>query len=142
MVIIGHPEETNRGCHAGSVLKYGEYQGDMTLIDDKGRQWRRVRDWVEPSEAVQFVADGMPYLVQWCGTAEPRHERRERFKSDILRPMVTREKADKVPAPRIAGLRRARSKARTSKRVRQPPAVHASRLLMKRFASGGPGTSG
>lgn len=47
------------------------------------------------TEAVQCVADGMPFLVERCGTAEPRHERRERFKRDILRSMVTRKEAEK-----------------------------------------------
>lgn len=83
------------GCHAEGVLTHGEYRDDMTLVDDNGGRWRRVRDWVEPSEAEQLVADGMPYLVERCGTEEPRHERRERFQSDVLRAMVTRRKAEK-----------------------------------------------
>ena len=74
---------------------YGEYQDDMTLVDDRGSRWRRVRDWVEPSEAEQLVTGGMPYLVEWCGTEEPRYEGRERFKSEILRAMVTRKKAQR-----------------------------------------------
>ena len=43
---------------AGCVLEYGEYQDDMTLIEDKGGQWRRVRDWVAAHSTLllSFVA--------------------------------------------------------------------------------------
>ena len=77
------------------LLQRATYSEHGDLVDEHGRTWQRVVDWVDPEEAVDHVAAGMPYLVEWC-MRPPVRGRPERFRSDILRAMITRREADRL----------------------------------------------
>lgn len=74
------------------MLNGVEYRPGGRLEDDRGHSWRRVTDWVEPFEADHLIADGTPFLVQWCG-ASPRRGRPERYTRDVRLSMLTRSEA-------------------------------------------------
>ncbi len=79
---------------SGAVLQRATYSESGDLVDEQGRTWQRVVDWLEPDEASGHVAAGLPYLVEWCASP-PVRGRAERFKRDILRAMITRGEADR-----------------------------------------------
>ena len=64
----------------------------MLLKDDTGHSWRRVADWVEPSEADRLIGDGVRFVVERC-LAEPKRGRVERYKKDVRAEMLTRQEA-------------------------------------------------
>lgn len=66
-------------------LRYGP---DRSPQDDTGHSWRRVCDWIEPSEAEQLVTEGVSFVVQRC-LIRPERGRAERFKRDVGAYMVT-----------------------------------------------------
>lgn len=57
-------------------------------MDDTGHSWRRVSDWLEPSDAERRVHAGTRFVVQEC-SAPPVVVRPERFKRDVKVHMVT-----------------------------------------------------
>jgi hypothetical protein len=56
-----------------------------------GHVWHRVRDWVEPDEAADFINAGVNHLVQPC-QSPPRRGGCERFKRDVSAEMINRDR--------------------------------------------------
>lgn len=74
------------------VLRGLGYTADESLVDDTGHSWRRVSEWVEPSDAERLVRAGTRFVVQDC-SAPPLPVRPERFKRDVKSHMVTAKAA-------------------------------------------------